>query len=206
MFFQTPKHYKDTDYKLYWMPDDNCRECYECSAKFHPLRRRHHCRICGQIFCSQCCNREVPGKIMGFTGGTLFFCCNAASIHKVHMNKFYNVISFYTSPAMRLTIEVSYKVCLLHYYVGGIEHWKHTSESMLAICPMIFLIYFLQWSLKMPSNAKHLWHELLGNIMPFTLTVCYCCLAYTCNLHANFRSKCKDYRELRDGKFWSCWL
>ena len=71
---QTPKAYKDSDYKQYWMPDDNCRECYDCGMKFHAFRRRHHCRICGQIFCSQCCDQAVPGKIMGFTGENLLYC------------------------------------------------------------------------------------------------------------------------------------
>ena len=50
------------------MPDEHCKECYECNDKFNTFRRRHHCRVCGQIFCSRCCNQEVPGKVMGFTG------------------------------------------------------------------------------------------------------------------------------------------
>ncbi|KAG5460266.1 MAG: hypothetical protein BJ554DRAFT_7703 [Olpidium bornovanus] len=31
----------------YWMRDDNCKECYECSSSFTAFRRKHHCRICG---------------------------------------------------------------------------------------------------------------------------------------------------------------
>ena len=69
VIFQTPQAYKDSDFKQYWMPDSNCKQCYECGDKFNTFRRRHHCRICGQIFCSRCCNQEVPGKIMGYTGG-----------------------------------------------------------------------------------------------------------------------------------------
>lgn len=68
ILFQTPQAYKDSDFKQYWMPDSNCRECYECGDRFNTFRRRHHCRICGQIFCSRCCNQEVPGSIMGYTG------------------------------------------------------------------------------------------------------------------------------------------
>lgn len=33
--------------KDYWMADDTCRECYDCKATFTMLRRKHHCRICG---------------------------------------------------------------------------------------------------------------------------------------------------------------
>lgn len=50
------------------MPDSQCKECYDCNEKFTTFRRRHHCRLCGQIFCSRCCNQEIPGKFMGYTG------------------------------------------------------------------------------------------------------------------------------------------
>lgn len=60
--------YKNTELKQYWMPDSVSKECYDCGEKFTTFRRRHHCRVCGQIFCSRCCNQEIPGKIMGCTG------------------------------------------------------------------------------------------------------------------------------------------
>lgn len=60
---------QDSDLKQYWMPDSQCKECYDCNEKFTTFRRRHHCRLCGQIFCSRCCNQEIPGKFMGYTGG-----------------------------------------------------------------------------------------------------------------------------------------
>ncbi|CAC5388449.1 PIKFYVE [Mytilus coruscus] len=65
----TPQTYKDSDFKQYWMPDESCRECYDCGDKFTTFRRRHHCRICGQIFCSKCCNQELQGRIIGYKGG-----------------------------------------------------------------------------------------------------------------------------------------
>ncbi|CAL4147884.1 unnamed protein product, partial [Meganyctiphanes norvegica] len=64
----TPQQYKDSDFKQYWLPDSVSRECYECEEKFTTFRRRHHCRVCGQIFCSRCCNRMIPGRIIGYTG------------------------------------------------------------------------------------------------------------------------------------------
>jgi hypothetical protein len=33
--------------KDYWMADDSCKKCYDCEATFTMLRRKHHCRICG---------------------------------------------------------------------------------------------------------------------------------------------------------------
>jgi 1-phosphatidylinositol-3-phosphate 5-kinase len=59
------------------MPDSVSKECYECCERFTTFRRRHHCRVCGQIFCSQCCNQQIPGKIFGCTGDlrVCTYCC-----------------------------------------------------------------------------------------------------------------------------------
>ena len=74
---QSLQEYKDSDFKQYWMPDSNCHQCYECGLRFSTLRRRHHCRICGQIFCHACCSQQVPGKIIGYTGylRACTYCC-----------------------------------------------------------------------------------------------------------------------------------
>lgn len=70
--------YNEAEFKNYWMPDSVSKECYECSYKFTALRRRHHCRICGQIFCSRCCQQQVPGKLMGYSGDlrACTYCCH----------------------------------------------------------------------------------------------------------------------------------
>lgn len=40
--------------KQHWMPDVLCKQCYACEAPFTIIRRRHHCRLCGQVFCNSC--------------------------------------------------------------------------------------------------------------------------------------------------------
>ncbi|EJD76582.1 FYVE zinc finger family protein [Loa loa] len=60
--------YERSDFRRYWMPDSSGRECYECQERFTPFRRRHHCRLCGQIFCSKCCGVQVSGSLLGYTG------------------------------------------------------------------------------------------------------------------------------------------
>uniref|UniRef100_A0A1I8PLT5 1-phosphatidylinositol-3-phosphate 5-kinase n=1 Tax=Stomoxys calcitrans TaxID=35570 RepID=A0A1I8PLT5_STOCA len=62
------RDYKDTDLQSFWMPDSKAKECYDCTQKFSTFRRKHHCRLCGQIFCSKCCNQVVPGKIIMCSG------------------------------------------------------------------------------------------------------------------------------------------
>ncbi|KAL8466428.1 hypothetical protein ACS0TY_035500 [Phlomoides rotata] len=44
----------------FWMPDQSCRVCYECDSQFTLFNRRHHCRLCGRIFCAKCTSNRVP--------------------------------------------------------------------------------------------------------------------------------------------------
>ncbi|XP_072923850.1 lateral signaling target protein 2 homolog isoform X2 [Hemitrygon akajei] len=43
-----------------WIADSACNQCMSCKAPFTILRRRHHCRNCGKIFCSRCSSRTAP--------------------------------------------------------------------------------------------------------------------------------------------------
>ncbi|XP_059142544.1 lateral signaling target protein 2 homolog [Physella acuta] len=43
-----------------WIPDEQCNECMSCQVPFTFVRRRHHCRNCGKIFCSRCSSSSVP--------------------------------------------------------------------------------------------------------------------------------------------------
>jgi len=40
--------------KEHWVQDKLCKSCYACELQFSPFRRRHHCRLCGQVFCGRC--------------------------------------------------------------------------------------------------------------------------------------------------------
>ncbi|KAH9809670.1 hypothetical protein DFH28DRAFT_1187624 [Melampsora americana] len=54
--------------KEYWMPDKDAKECYDCAVTFTSWRRKHHCRICGFIFCSRCASNLVSGQRFASTG------------------------------------------------------------------------------------------------------------------------------------------
>ncbi|XP_010534979.1 PREDICTED: 1-phosphatidylinositol-3-phosphate 5-kinase FAB1B-like [Tarenaya hassleriana] len=43
----------------FWMPDQSCRVCYECDTHFTLINRRHHCRLCGRIFCGKCTANSI---------------------------------------------------------------------------------------------------------------------------------------------------
>ncbi|KAK4428771.1 1-phosphatidylinositol-3-phosphate 5-kinase FAB1B [Sesamum alatum] len=44
----------------FWMPDESCRVCYECDSQFTIFNRRHHCRLCGRVFCAKCTANSIP--------------------------------------------------------------------------------------------------------------------------------------------------
>uniref|UniRef100_A0A914YUS2 1-phosphatidylinositol-3-phosphate 5-kinase n=1 Tax=Panagrolaimus superbus TaxID=310955 RepID=A0A914YUS2_9BILA len=60
--------YDRSEFKRYWMPDSTVKECYECHEKFSAFRRKHHCRLCGQIFCGKCSNHTINGASLGYAG------------------------------------------------------------------------------------------------------------------------------------------
>ncbi|XP_035465245.1 lateral signaling target protein 2 homolog isoform X4 [Scophthalmus maximus] len=43
-----------------WVPDEACHSCIACKAPFTVIRRKHHCRSCGKIFCSRCSSHSAP--------------------------------------------------------------------------------------------------------------------------------------------------
>lgn len=49
-----------------WIPDNQADNCIACKAKFDFIKRRHHCRRCGQIFCGKCTSNKVQFHRMGF--------------------------------------------------------------------------------------------------------------------------------------------
>lgn len=57
------------------MPDSACKECFNCGLKFTISRRKHHCRVCGQIFCSTCCYQMIDGRMLRVEG--LLRVCNS---------------------------------------------------------------------------------------------------------------------------------
>ena len=45
------------------MPDNKCHQCSDCETRFTIFVRRHHCRVCGRIFCHSCSNHTIPGHL-----------------------------------------------------------------------------------------------------------------------------------------------
>ena len=54
--------------KLFWLPDNLSQNCFSCENKFSLLNRQHHCRICGNIFCSNCSNKQIQFSVSNKNG------------------------------------------------------------------------------------------------------------------------------------------
>lgn len=42
-----------------WLPDHETNNCMSCDSLFTLIKRRHHCRSCGKIFCADCCRHKA---------------------------------------------------------------------------------------------------------------------------------------------------
>lgn len=48
-----------------WPGDTEVNHCLDCKREFSWMVRRHHCRVCGRIFCYYCCNNYAVSKHSG---------------------------------------------------------------------------------------------------------------------------------------------
>ena len=42
-----------------WVDDDSVTKCNKCDSVFSYMVRKHHCRICGKIYCYNCSSKSV---------------------------------------------------------------------------------------------------------------------------------------------------
>ncbi|XP_069716157.1 FYVE and coiled-coil domain-containing protein 1 isoform X2 [Phaenicophaeus curvirostris] len=56
-----------------WQGDTEVNHCLDCQKEFSWMVRRHHCRMCGRVFCYYCCNNYMVTK----PGGKKERCCRA---------------------------------------------------------------------------------------------------------------------------------
>ena len=48
-----------TNMKANWVPDKEAIACLACEKSFNSFRRKHHCRLCGQVFCHSCSQQKT---------------------------------------------------------------------------------------------------------------------------------------------------
>ena len=45
-----------------WVPDKDVLNCFLCDVKFGIIKRKHHCRTCGNIFCNSCSRYQISNS------------------------------------------------------------------------------------------------------------------------------------------------
>jgi len=78
-----------------WVPNAKITRCQLCNTSFSVITRKHHCRSCGQIFCSNCCYlyqslpSYLPRTHTRFCDGHKHRVCNAchSDILRVKKNR-----------------------------------------------------------------------------------------------------------------------
>ncbi|TYZ57438.1 hypothetical protein PybrP1_003678 [[Pythium] brassicae (nom. inval.)] len=57
---QDPLEYPVAKQENFWKDDATALQCQYCGALFSlPTRRRHHCRLCLDVFCAECCSESL---------------------------------------------------------------------------------------------------------------------------------------------------
>ena len=67
-----------------WVADELVRNCNACGQSFNLIRRRHHCRNCGHIYCNPCSSHFVPLTQFGYNRPVRVcdFCYRSYPIHE----------------------------------------------------------------------------------------------------------------------------
>ena len=69
MYFNDKKNISDISIPktipVMWIPSENVTKCYNCGINFSMLNRKHHCRMCGRVFCNECSSgrSKIPSLI-----------------------------------------------------------------------------------------------------------------------------------------------
>lgn len=67
-----------------WVPDEDVSHCPQCERQFTTYRRRHHCRICGMIFCSKCSQHRVDYTFRGVENARRSRVCDSCFAKATH--------------------------------------------------------------------------------------------------------------------------
>ncbi|KAK3272277.1 hypothetical protein CYMTET_19418 [Cymbomonas tetramitiformis] len=71
---------KEPEGETFWISDESCKVCYDCEETFNVFFRRHHCRVCGKVFCNKCSLNTLPAP--NKISETVRVCNYCFSLHK----------------------------------------------------------------------------------------------------------------------------
>ncbi|CAL4063008.1 unnamed protein product [Meganyctiphanes norvegica] len=95
-----------------WVPDKESPTCMDCKEKFDFLKRRHHCRRCGRVCCSNCCDNKLALPRMCFLDPVRL--CDSCAKATSKENDFYekDLKSLITGAILCLENDIEYETVL----------------------------------------------------------------------------------------------
>ncbi|OQR95590.1 hypothetical protein THRCLA_22110 [Thraustotheca clavata] len=63
----------------YYIKDSHRERCPMCQRRFHLFRRRHHCRLCGEVACHEC-TQFVTLVLPGSGSSSARSCCRCIDV------------------------------------------------------------------------------------------------------------------------------
>ena len=116
-----------------WIPDERVQRCFSCNASFSFLKRKHHCRACGRVFCYTCTayRESLPSYFKSYAPspvelmtGTQRMCAQCASSLRKTTNCEWLVRALSVMP---LTFPQLFRVRLLN------KTWNHAVNTLLSL-------------------------------------------------------------------------
>jgi hypothetical protein len=139
------------------MPDDRSVECYDCTAKFTSFRRRHHCRVCGQV--NRLYNRRFQKHFETFSVWSRYSAASVATA--IYLESMWELAAASGNP-----LKCAYNTyLLLTCTVPGLEtdRWKYYNCIIPESCRAVQFLLFVSMCLVLVLSKFKL---------PKTLTFC----------------------------------
>lgn len=147
---------------IIWIPDDRIHKCTMCGSDFSIINRKHHCRSCGKIFCSNCCFQYqslpsyLPKTHVRFCDGLLHKVCQQCYFEICHIKKSRNLIFIFS--LLPLTIHELLQLRQVS------QEYKTASESVLGVFKALqYKVSYQRWSGMERRILKTHWKEFVGH-------------------------------------------
>merc|ERR1719347_29875 len=72
---------RQAEKEVRWQHEEDVDDCNSCKTPFSVTKRKHHCRHCGRVYCSDCVAKQVPSGPNGRTSRVCDVCHTLLSHH-----------------------------------------------------------------------------------------------------------------------------
>lgn len=168
-----------------WVNDDSVIKCFNCEYNFNVFTRKHHCRVCGNIFCGYCSDKTI--KIGAETQRA---CKNCYDEH-IENEK----IQVYVNIINNLNLDIK-----------NIKIFSLTSKKWNSVCKqnLSFIRNLLFYNPEEVYTVKEI-NILLRNLKYFGGHSCWLVQIIKCSVHIKDENKINEILEqLYASKITSC--